>query len=96
MHDALFGVRAARRFIFLAWNSEKQDGLQTQIESALRLFSDFADRELENPRHALDRLPRREFFADEKRQNKIVRGEFCFAHKIAHALAASQSSRPMN
>jgi hypothetical protein len=45
-------------------------------------LSDVAGRELENARHALDRLARRQFFADEKRKHEIVRGKLRFADKI--------------
>jgi hypothetical protein len=41
-------------------------------------------------------LLRREFFADEKRKNEIVSGEFCFADEVSHAGAAAQTSRALN
>jgi hypothetical protein len=62
----------------------------------LRFGCDFVNRELENTWHTFDRLPRLEFFADEKREDEIVRSESCLTNKIAGAFAASQSSRPMD
>ena len=62
----------------------------------MRFLSDFAERELGDARHALDRLPRLEFFADKKRQNEIVRGESGFANEVADRFAASQSPRPVD
>jgi hypothetical protein len=47
---------------------------------------------LENSRHARDRLPRPELFADEKRENEIVRAQFRFPHEVANAFAAAQTS----
>jgi len=96
LHDAVFGIGATRGFIFLARNSKKKNGLQSQVESALRFISDFAERELENARHALDCLPRLKFFADEQRQNEIVRGESGFANEVADAFAASEAPRPVD
>ena len=41
-------------------------------------------------------LPRRQLFADKKRQNEIVRAELCLADEISQAGAAAQTARAMN
>jgi hypothetical protein len=51
---------------------------------------------LENTRHAGDGLPLRQFFAYEKRQDKIMGGELRLADEVAHASAAAQTSRALN
>src|SRR3954469_9712005 len=96
LDDAVFSVRATRRLVLLARNSEEQHGLQSEVVRTLRFAGHFADRKLKNARHALDRLPRFQLLADKKRQDKIVRGEFRLPHEIADTLSASQASWPMN
>src|SRR2546423_1101265 len=96
LHHAVLGIRAAGRFVFHARNSEEQHGLQSGVVRALRLRDNVTGRQLENSRHAPDRLPRFQLFADKKRQHEIVRGEFRFAHEIAHAFASAQTSRPLD
>ena len=73
MDDAIFGVSAGRLFILFARNSEKKDGLQSEILRAPRFIDDSIWRKLKHAWHAFDRLAFFYFFADEKRQNKIAR-----------------------
>ena len=56
LHDAVFRVGAAGLLVFFLRNAEEQDGLQSEIVGALRFVGDFRERELENARHARDRL----------------------------------------
>src|SRR5436190_1368770 len=96
LHDAVVGIGRFRLIVLLVWNTEKQDGLESQIVGPLRFVGHFREGQLENPRHARDRLPRGDPFADEKRENEIVNAEPCLANEIAEAGAPSQTPRPMN
>jgi hypothetical protein len=89
-------MRTAGRLIFVPRNSKKQDGLQTEIISALGFIGHLTRCKLENARHALDRLPRCKFFADEKREDEVVGGKSRLAHEVANAFTATQSARPVN
>jgi hypothetical protein len=82
LDDAVFRVGAARLFGFLFRNSKKQDRLKSGILRFLRFIDHFLDRDLKNTGHAHDRPPFVDLFADEKRENEIVRGQIGFADEI--------------
>ena len=88
LHDPVFRIRRCCLLVFSLRNAEEQDGLQPEIVGTLRFVGYFRERELENARHARDWLPRRHSFADKKRENEVVRAEFCLANEISHAGAA--------
>ena len=83
LNNAVFSVSAARFLVFLAGNSEKQNGLKSGLLRAARLIDNFVDRELKNAGHARDRAAFVDLVADEKRENKIVRGQIGFANEIS-------------
>jgi len=73
LHDAVFRVSPTSLFIFFFRDSEKQDGLQPHVPSALRFIDDPLHRQLKNAWHARDWSALVDFFAHEKWQNEIVR-----------------------
>ena len=83
LNDAVLRVSPACLFVFLVRNSEKQNGLKSNILCLVRLIDHFIDRELKNARHAWDRAPLVDFVTDEKRQDEVVRGQIRFAHQIS-------------
>src|SRR5216684_7256745 len=73
LHNAVFGISGARSFVLLSWYAEKQHTLQTKRMRAFYFLGDFCRRQLKNPGHARDLPPAFQFFADKKRQDKIMR-----------------------
>src|SRR5947207_2201631 len=85
LHDAVFGVGRRRLLVFFFWDAEKQYCLQPEIVGPLRFIGYFCERELKNARHARDWPPSRHALADKKRENEVVRAEFCLADEISQA-----------
>src|SRR5437868_2118028 len=81
LNHAVFGVSAARFFVFLLGNTKKENSLETSVLRLARLIDNFVNGELENARHARDRAAFVDLFADEKRENEIVGGQIRFANK---------------
>ena len=96
LDDSIFSVGAAGLFVFLFWNSEKQDGLEPEVLRGARFIGNFLDRKLKNARHARDRPAFIDFFAYKQRQNKIVRAQMGFAHQISQRRRTPQPPRPMH
>jgi hypothetical protein len=88
LDDAIFSVGPAGLFVFVARNSKEENGLQPKILGAFCLVCYFAGGELENARHAADRLPFAQFLADEKREDEVVDAELRLANKIPDSSTA--------
>jgi hypothetical protein len=85
LHDAVFRIGRCCLLVFFLRNAEEQCGLQPEIAGALRFVGYFRECELENARHACDWFPCRQPFADQQRENEVVRAELCFANEISQA-----------
>ena len=83
LNDAVLGISAARLLVFLVGNTKKQNGLESGILGLARLVDNFVDRELGNAWHARDWPALVDLFADEKRENEIVRGKIGFANEVS-------------
>ena len=72
LNDSVVRVGAARRFVFLFGNPEKENRLQSQVLRRTRLVGNFLYGQLKDSRHAWDRPALLDLFTYKQRQNKIV------------------------
>ena len=79
--------------IFLRRDPEKKDCLQARGTSTVRFLRDVGKRKLLNARHAANRTRSLDFFADEERQDKVVRRQFRLANQIAQPFRTAERSR---
>jgi hypothetical protein len=82
--------------IFPRGNSEKQDGLQSEILSSARFIDNLFHRQLKNARHSGDGPALVQFFADEERQNKIVNGQMRLTNEVSQGRGTPQTTRSMH
>jgi len=96
LHYAILGISAARLFILYLGNSKKENGLESGVLCLSCFIDNFTGGELKHARHARDRTPFVDLFADEKRQNEIVCGEIGLANEIAQGWGSPQAPWTMN
>src|ERR1051326_5678022 len=77
------GISAAALFILRFRNAKENDSLDPGFVDALSNLGDFIRGVLPNAGHTRDFFPGLEFFAYEKRQDKVVPVKICFANEIA-------------
>jgi hypothetical protein len=93
LDDSVFGVSAAGLFIFLFWNPEKQNGLESHVLSGTRFVGNFLDRQLKHARHAGDWSTLLDFFTYKQRQNKIVNAQMRLAGEVSQRRRTPQPAR---
>ena len=96
LHNAVFGISAARMFILFLRNPKKENGLEPGVVRLSRFIDDFAKRNLKDARHARDWTSLVDLLVDEKRQHEIVRGEIGFANEISYSWRPPQPSWTMD
>ena len=97
LDDAVFRVGAARLFIFLRRNAEEQHRLQSRgrRRAALRRPR-LPSESWKTPGMLAIGRGSSHLFADEKRQDEIVRGQPRFAHQISQRWRCAQATGTMN
>jgi hypothetical protein len=96
LNNPVVGISGAGLFVFLFGNPEKKDGLQPEILNTLCFIDNLLQRELKNSWHARDRPALLQFFAYEKRENKIVGAQLCLADKISQGGGTPQTAGPVH
>jgi hypothetical protein len=96
LNNPVFGISSGGLFVFLFGNPEKKNGLQPEILSTLCFIDNLPHGKLKNPRHARDRPALLQFFAYEKRKNKVVDAQLCLADKISQGRGTPQTAGAMH
>jgi hypothetical protein len=95
LNNPIFRIRGGGVFVFLFGDPEEKNGLQSKILNALCFIDSVLERELKNPWHARDWTALLQFFAYEKRENKIMDAQLRLADKISQGRGTTQTAGPM-